>query len=77
VKLKEKIVKYRPELIGMALGALGGFAYWFFVGCESGSCAISSSPVNSSVYGAIMGALLAGSFTSSQPEKTNEQKNKL
>jgi hypothetical protein len=68
VLIKQTIFKYRAELIGMALGALGGLAYWFFVGCESGTCAITSSPINSSIYGAIMGALLLGMFTD-QPKK--------
>ena len=68
VIIKQTIFKYRAELIGMALGALGGLAYWFFVGCESGTCAITSSPINSSVYGAVMGALLLGMFTD-QPKK--------
>jgi hypothetical protein len=60
--IKQFLLKYKAELIGMALGALGGLAYWFFVGCESGTCAITSSPVNSSIYGAIMGALIPGMF---------------
>lgn len=58
----------------MALGALGGLAYWFFVGCESGTCAITSSPVNSSIYGAVMGALLAGIVTTEKEKNKTENK---
>lgn len=71
VFMKQTIFKYRAELIGMALGALGGLAYWFFVGCESGTCAITSSPINSSIYGAIMGALLLGMFTDQAKKEKN------
>ena len=48
--------------IGIGLGAVAGFLYWYYIGCTSGSCAITSSPVNSSVYGAVMGALAMNMF---------------
>lgn len=41
----------------VALGAVGGFLYYNFIGCN-GSCAITSSPVNSTVYGAVIGLVL-------------------
>jgi len=44
--------------IGVALGAIGGYAYYYFVGCASGTCAITSKPFNSTVYGMLMGGLL-------------------
>ena len=49
-------------IIGVPLGALAGFLYWKFVGCNSGSCAITSNPVNSTIYGSIMGGLLFSIF---------------
>ncbi len=48
--------------IGAALGAVGGYLYWKFVGCTSGTCAITSKPLDSSLYGAMMGALLLSFF---------------
>lgn len=49
-------------LAGGILGALAGFLYWKFVGCSSGSCPITSKPVNSVLYGAVMGGLFASFF---------------
>jgi len=49
-------------IVGMPIGALAGFLYWKYIGCSSGSCPITSKPFNSTVYGAIMGALLFSSF---------------
>jgi hypothetical protein len=54
--------KYKRELIGIILGAMAGFLYWKFVGCSSGTCMITSKPINSSLYGAVMGFLVAGIF---------------
>lgn len=42
------------------LGAAGGFAYYYFVGCASGTCPISSNPYISTGYGAVLGLLLRG-----------------
>jgi hypothetical protein len=42
-------------------GAIGGFLYWKFVGCQSGTCPIKSVWYWSTLYGALIG-FLAGSI---------------
>lgn len=54
------IKKYQRNIIGITLGAIAGFLYWNYVGCASGTCAITSKPINSTLYGALMGYLVAG-----------------
>lgn len=54
--------KHVLTLLGVALGALGGFLYWYFVGCASGTCPITASPVNSTLWGAVMGGLVLSMF---------------
>lgn len=54
--------KYLLTIIGILIGALGGYAYYHFVGCISGTCAITSNPLNSTLYGAVMGGLLFNLF---------------
>lgn len=56
------IAKHKLSLIGVLLGAIGGYAYYHFVGCASGTCAITSQPLNSTLYGGLMGGLLASIF---------------
>jgi xanthine/uracil permease len=53
-----------PSIIGLVLGAIGGYAYYYFVGCKSGSCPITSNPWNSLAWGLIMGWLLGSLFHS-------------
>ena len=48
--------------IGAAIGALAGYGYYFYVGCASGTCAITSKPINSTLYGALMGGLIFNMF---------------
>jgi hypothetical protein len=63
------LVRYKLLLAGLVVGALAGYAYYYFIGCASGSCAITSRPFNSSAYGAVMGALLFTAFKKKQNEK--------
>lgn len=55
-------------IIGAVVGSIAGYLYWFKVGCVSGTCLITSKPLNSTIYGAVMGALLFGLF-----KKENKQ----
>lgn len=55
----------------LALGALGGFAYYYFIGCASGTCAITSNPYISTGYGALIGAVLG--WDRRKDSKTNSE----
>ena len=63
------IKKYKLGLIGIVLGGILGYAYYHFIGCNTGTCAITSKRINSSVYGMVMGYLILSTF-----EKTKENK---
>lgn len=51
----------RPALFTLG-GALVGFLYYYFVGCATGSCAITANPVTAMAYMGLMGWLLSGVF---------------
>ncbi|HAH55430.1 MAG TPA: hypothetical protein DCM02_09160 [Flavobacterium sp.] len=55
--------------IGVAIGAIAGYLYYFYIGCASGTCAITSKSFNSTLYGAVMGGLLFNLFVKS-PKKS-------
>jgi len=50
--------KYAFTILGLLLGALIGFMYYHFIGCANGTCAITSKPLNSTLYGALVGGLI-------------------
>ncbi|MFH6967198.1 DUF6132 family protein [Flavobacterium sp. FlaQc-28] len=60
--MKKFAKKHLLTIIGVIIGATAGYFYWKFVGCNSGSCAITSNPYNSTIYGAVMGGLLFSIF---------------
>lgn len=45
-------------LIGVVVGLISGYAYYYYIGCASGTCVITSSPINSTIYGGVLGGLL-------------------
>ena len=48
-------------IFGPLIGGVLGFAYYRFVGCAGGTCPITSNPWISTLFGAAMGLILAGS----------------
>lgn len=60
--MKKWIIRNKLYFIGAVLGATGGYAYYKLIGCTTGTCLITSRPVNSTLYFAMMGALFFGIF---------------
>jgi hypothetical protein len=53
------IRKNAITIAGVILGLVGGYLYWQFIGCASGTCAIQSDPWKMTPYGGLMGGLTA------------------
>lgn len=64
---KEFLLKRVLPVIG---GAALGYAYYYFIGCNSGSCPITSNPYVSTFYGGLMGLII--SFPSKKKEVKEE-----
>ena len=62
--LKEQVL----DIIGIILGAIGGYLYWHYIGCVSGTCPITSSPIMSTIWGALLGGLLLSMFKKDKKE---------
>jgi hypothetical protein len=60
--MKHWLIKNSLYIVGAVAGAVAGYLYWKFIGCTSGTCAITGKPVNSTIYFAVMGSLLFGMF---------------
>ncbi|EKF54123.1 hypothetical protein I215_14044 [Galbibacter marinus] len=65
------IKKNLLTIIGVPIGAIAGFLYWKFVGCNSGTCVITSNPINSTLYGSVMGGLVFSMFKNNKKEKND------
>ena len=47
---------------GIIIGMVAGYIYYIEVGCTSGTCPITSKPLNSTLYGGLMGGLFFNMF---------------
>lgn len=50
--------EFIKTLVAMAVGGVAGFLYYHFIGCSSGSCAITSNPYASVAFGGFFGYFL-------------------
>jgi len=57
IKMKKFIRKSGFTIVFVLAGAAGGFLYWKFVGCNSGTCPIKSVWYWSTLWGAAIGYL--------------------
>ena len=69
--IKNKMTKkaYFITGLGIIVGLIAGYLYYQQIGCESGTCAITSKPLNSTLYGGLMGGLLFNLFVTSPKKK--------
>lgn len=70
----EIIWKWTKRILPVALGALGGYLYYYFIGCNKG-CAITGNPWSSTLYGAFIGLIITNWKTKAkilQPKESEQ-----
>lgn len=73
MNIKNFLIKHLLKVIGIPVGMIGGYLYYFYIGCSSGACPITSNPYISVIYGGIMGYLIFDMFKKkeSNSDETN------
>lgn len=69
MNMKKWILDYKLYFIGAAIGGIVGFLYWKYIGCVTGTCAITSKPLNSTLYFAFFGSILLSFFKKESTDK--------
>jgi hypothetical protein len=70
-----RINSIQKKIMFISAGAGIGFAYYYFIGCTTGSCPISSNPYIATMYGAVSGFILSiNSKKGTKESDTNNQK---
>jgi hypothetical protein len=55
--MKSFLFWHRFTFLLSIIGGISGYLYYYFIGCSSGACAISSNPFFITLYGGFMGFL--------------------
>lgn len=71
MKIMNFLKKRQFALLGIVVGMIGGYMYYYFIGCNSGACPITSNPTVSIIYGGVLGYLFFDMFKSKK-KKSDE-----
>ncbi|MEG1664310.1 MAG: hypothetical protein RR066_01485 [Mucinivorans sp.] len=69
--MKQFILSNLLSVLGGIVGGVGGYLYYLIVGCSTGSCPITSSPIISTLWGMAMGALIFSMFNKKNKKDEN------
>ncbi len=76
-KEKNKVPFYKKisilSIVGLIIGAIGGYIYYKEVGCVSGTCAITSNPYMSIAWGGAFGYLVLDMFNGKKKKSTKTE----
>lgn len=50
------------QILGGLLGGIAGYFYWKEIGCVTGTCPITSKPLNSILYFAVLAYFVTGTI---------------
>lgn len=73
-KLKDFLNINKWRIAGTGVGLLGGFLYYHFIGCSSGTCPITSNPFISTIYGGVIGYLISDLFKKKEVKQEENEK---
>ncbi|MBN2348665.1 MAG: hypothetical protein JXJ22_07510 [Bacteroidales bacterium] len=69
--MKKLFKQYWLYIVFIIIGGIGGYLYWYYIGCTSGTCPLTSKWYSSSVFGLVIGYIVG----SSVHEKVNKKSN--
>ena len=67
--MKFDIKKIARFILPIMIGSVLGYAYYYFIGCNTGSCPITSNPYSTTGYGALLGAIWSFPTKKKEPKK--------
>jgi tetrahydromethanopterin S-methyltransferase subunit D len=51
------------QILGGLLGGIAGYFYWKEIGCVTGTCPITSKPMNSIIYFSVLAYFVTGTIS--------------
>ena len=76
MKTMKKVINLKRNwivILTIVIGAVGGYLYWFYIGCNSGTCPITSNWYTNTMYGMLIGYLAGDSAKGFLNKKTKKE----
>ena len=73
MKLIGSIKRHYPKILFALAGALAGFLYWKFIGCNSGTCPLTSNWHTTTLFGGLIGMLAVPGRKNNTDNKTKPE----
>ncbi len=73
--MKEFVTKHKFGLLLIIPGIIAGFLYWKYVGCASGTCAITSNWHTMVGFGALIGYFIGDSIDDVIKKRKSKEEN--
>ncbi len=70
--MSDFIKRYKWKIVGTVVGMIAGYAYYYYVGCNSGTCPIQSHWHTSTLYGGLIGYVFVN-----KPKKEKSEESKI
>ncbi len=64
---------YKWKIVGTIVGMIAGYAYYYYVGCNSGTCPIQSHWHTSTLYGGLIGYVFVNNPKKAKSENEKDQ----
>ena len=65
------------QILGGIFGGIGGYFYWRDIGCATGTCPITSKPLNSIVYFAVLSYFMIGTIAKFREERIEKREKRI
>ena len=75
--MKTFIQKHKWALVILGVGAIAGYVYWFYIGCNTGTCPLTSYWHSNTLLGAFIGYLVGDSIDDLMKKKKEKQNGKV
>lgn len=62
------------QILGGIFGGIGGYFYWRDIGCATGTCPITSKPLNSIIYFAVLAYFATGTVAGFKAQRIKKSR---
>jgi hypothetical protein len=75
--MKRQFSRYKLHLLFILIGIVAGYIYWYYIGCQSGTCPLTSIWYYHAGIGGLGGYIMADIVVDIKKKRTDKKDNNL